>query len=48
MIHFVLLITVCKKNTRLLKFRFSKKAKKIDEIFTIDLTLAKNITSNRR
>ena len=31
-----------------LKFMFSKKAKKTDEIFKVDLTLTMYITSNRR
>ena len=31
-----------------LKFIFSKKATKIDEIFTVDLTLTYYIASNRR
>ena len=32
----------------LLKFIFSKKATKIDEIFTVNLTFTKYIASNRR
>ena len=38
------------KKIKMIKFVFSKKAKKIDEIFTVDLTLSftSNKASNRR